>query len=168
MKKTLIIDGYNVIGRISALRDKKSTSLEGARTALANMVSAWQRAHDSYDCLIVFDGSDAAVGGRSSTVTVGGVRCLFTRTKVEADDEIIRVVRESRGDSSSITVVSDDNYVSNNCRVHGATIQSASFFEQAETKRIAKESRKSGGGEKHLDHKAMSDINKEQRRRFGL
>ncbi len=164
MRKTLIIDGYNVIGRVSTLRDKKSTSLEGARTALAHMVSVWQRAHGGYDCLIVFDGRDSA-GRGSSHATIGGVRCLFTRTKVEADDEIIRAVRESRG--AGITVVSDDNYVGNNCRVHGAAVESASFFEQAETKHAAKQFRKSGG-EKNLDRKAMSDINKEQRERFGL
>ncbi len=166
MKNLLIIDGYNVIGRNPVLREKISSSLEGARTALAHVVSAWQRAHGDTDCLIVFDGRDFA-GGRSST-TIGGVRCLFTRTKVEADDEIIRVVRESSTAGSGITVVSDDNYVGNNCRAHGASVQPASFFEQAQTKRAAKQSRKSGAVEKTLDRKAMSDINKEQRQRFGL
>jgi predicted RNA-binding protein with PIN domain len=160
---TLIVDGYNVIGRIPALRQKKAESLEAARTALAHLVAAWRSGHGGHDCLIVFDGKDSA--GVSGTV-IGGVRCLFTRTKVEADDEIIRAVRDGGG--SGITVVSDDNYVGNNCRAHGAAVRPASFFEEAETGRAAKQFRKTGAGEKTLDRKSASDIDKEQRERFGL
>lgn len=162
----LIVDGYNVIGRVPSLRDKKSVSLEAARAALARMVAEWRRGHGGADCLIVFDGRDA--GGRGAHAVIGGVRCLFSRTKVEADDEIIRAVRECRGGGAGITVVSDDNYVGNNCRAHGASVRSASFFEEAQNKRAARQSREPGAVEKKLDRKAASDIDEEQRRRFGL
>ena len=160
----LIVDGYNVIGRNPILREKKSTSLERARIALANMVFTWNQRHDSYDCLIVFDGRDP-IGSNSSKVIVSGVRCLFTKTKIEADDEIIRAVRESLGVASNITVVSDDNYVGNNCRAHGATVEPASYFDKSQNKGSAN---RSASGEKTMDQKSISEINKEQRIRFGL
>lgn len=167
MPNKLIVDGYNVIGRSAVLRQKKSISLERARVALASVVSAWNRNHSSYRCLIVFDGRDP-VGVNTSKTTIGGVPCVFTRTKVDADDEIIRMVREGKTAVSGVTVVSDDNYVGNNCRVHGATVQPASYFDVREDRKTGGSSRKGGPNEKAIDHKTISEINREQRERFGF
>ena len=92
VKNILIIDGYNAIYKILELRLKLERGLEFARSGLASLVSTWNRAHSSYDCLIVFDGNNSAAG--PTKTTLNGVRCFFTRTKSEADDEIIRNIRE--------------------------------------------------------------------------
>ena len=168
MKNILIVDGYNVIGQSAVLRDKRSASLERARMGLANLILTWNRSHGSYECLVVFDGRDP-VGPHSPRSIIGGVNCLFTRTKTEADDEIIRIVKESRQGASQITVVSDDNYVRNNCRAHGACVEPASFFDKGNNPGRKKgPADRSGASEKNLDHKTISDVNKEQRERFGL
>ncbi len=167
MANKLIVDGYNVIGRSPALRQDKAISLERARMALAKAVSAWNRDHSSYRCVIVFDGRDP-VGVNMSKATIGGVSCVFTRTKIDADDEIIRMVRDEKTADSVVTVVSDDNYVGNNCRAHGATVQPASYLDVREDRKAGRSGQKGSPIEKAIDHKTISEINREQRERFGL
>ena len=166
MKRLLIIDGYNVIHRIPRLEAKLSISLESSRTALIRLVDTWAEKHRGIDCLIVFDGKDN-VGSHRDPDAVSRVRCLFTKTKVDADDEIIRTVREFAGKTSHVTVISDDNYVGNNCRAHGAEVQPASFFIEVETQSTHKK-QPIDSDHKTLDAKAMRDINRELRIKFGL
>ena len=166
MNRLLVIDGYNVIHRIPRLEAKLSISLESSRIALIRLVDTWAEKHRGIDCLIVFDGKDN-VGGHKDPDAVSKVRCLFTKTKVDADDEIIRQVREFVGKTSHMTVISDDNYVGNNCRAHGARVQPASFFIDASNQSTHKK-QATNLDDKTLDPKAVKDINKELRIKFGL
>jgi predicted RNA-binding protein with PIN domain len=123
----LILDGYNVIYKIPHLRDHLNQGLEDARKALANFMLTWARTHNYKGSIsIVFDGRDGIINTNQSLC---GVKCIYTKTKQEADDRIISIVRNSQN-SKDITVISDDNYVANNCRAHGVTMRPSQYLLQ--------------------------------------
>src|SRR5512143_1862199 len=173
VSKLLIVDGYNVIGRIPELGPGPAGSLEDARGRMALRVATWIREHPGFDAAIVFDGDAKTAGGREKRVA--GVRCLFTRKAHGADEEIIRLVRETLGGpdamaapaTAAVTVVSDDNNVRNNSRAHGASVEPASFI-MARKVRPARTGIKGAADGKGLNAKAAAEINKEMKKRFGL
>ena len=115
----LILDGYNVIHRIPQLRDHLTQNLGNARRALANFMIARTRTYNYKGKIsIVFDGRDGII---NTNQPFYGIKCIYTKTKQEADDKIISMVRNSQN-SADITVISDDNYVTNNCKAHGAIV----------------------------------------------
>jgi len=168
--KLLLIDGYNVIHRIPELKQGLSVSLENSRQKLALMISGWKHGHPGTECVIVFDGEHQISGGPNQRLA--GIPCRFTRTSHGADAEIIRIVREHRGDKSEIAVVSDDNSIRNSCRAHGAAVQPSSFlsasklglFHGKTAPRISTPS----VGNKVLNRKAAADINEELKKKFGI
>jgi predicted RNA-binding protein with PIN domain len=164
-KKLLIIDGYNVIHRIPELKPSLEAGLENARTRLALQVSAWNHDHPAYECVIVFDGDESVSGGGESFLA--GVRCVFSRKAHGADARIVGFVRESGGRAADITVVSDDNFVGNNCRAHGASVQPASFIMTRKAPPAKRQADIAAGG-KGLDRKAAAEIDRELRKKFGL
>ena len=132
MKKTFILDGYNVIYRIPELTAKLEESLESARKALAMRMAEWKRSRRDAEVVIVFDGRDSDFIDRSRT-NLCGIDCVFTRSKEAADDRIIGMVRSSK-DPSSITVISHDNCVRNNSRTHGARVEYPAFLQKSRKK----------------------------------
>ena len=127
--RIIIVDGYNVIHRVPALRKVLGLSLESAREGLLRYCTAWRsKRRDVSQIYVVFDGD-------SSVVSVGnwlacGVREIYTRTKEEADDRILDIVKKGRR-ASEYVVVSDDNYVSRNSRGLNAKVMSVSEFYRA-------------------------------------
>ena len=164
-RKTLVVDGYNVINRLPELQSSLDGGLENARDKLAALVSAWRSRHSGYDCVLVFDGSDRFAGAGPQRVL--GVRSLFSRDAHGGDEEIIRFVREFAGRPSDITVVSDDNHVRNNSRALGAAVEPASFL-AARKPRRPRVKAEAGAGGRGLDNKAAAEIDKELRKKFGL
>jgi len=184
-KKILLVDGYNVINRIPELKLSLDGGLENARLKLALLMSAWNHNHPMTECIIVFDGDIQFAGGRDQRLA--GIRCIFSRTSHGADAEIIRfvkgrafaaevppgkpgasaAVRDSQEKKLDITVVSDDNNVGNNCRVHGASVQPASYIMTKKTRR-SKGGTKSSADGKGIDRKTAAEIDKELRKKFGL
>ena len=128
----IILDGYNVIHKIPLLSAKLDKSLQEARTALAMHMLTWKPKNRYGEICIVFDGQDSVREGSSCT-KLCGIECVFTRTEEKADNLIVSMVRNAK-DASRITVVSDDNYVRNNCRAHGAVVEHASFLEPSPKK----------------------------------
>ncbi|NQU94674.1 MAG: NYN domain-containing protein [Candidatus Omnitrophica bacterium] len=128
MKKIFILDGYNVIYRISELTAKLKESLAEARSALAMHVAGWKRSRVNAEIIIVFDGRDVDFMDYSRT-KIGGIDCVFTRAKEAADDRIISMVKNSK-EPSSITVISHDNRVRNGSRVHGARVEYPTFLQK--------------------------------------
>ena len=163
--KLLIVDGYNVIHRLPELKPSLDVGLENARLRLALLVSAWNHDHPAYECVIVFDGDERVSGGGESNLA--GVRCVFSRMAHGGDARIVRLVREYGGRASDITVVSDDNFVGNNCRAHGASVQPAGYIM---TRKAPPKRRPSdiAAGSKGLDRKAAAEIDRELRKKFGL
>ena len=129
----IILDGYNVIHGIPELLAKLDKSLQDARTALAMHMSTWKWKNRYSEILIIFDGQDG-VAERPFNTKLCGIDCAFARTKEKADNLIVSIVRSAK-DASKITVVSDDNYVRNNCRALGAEVEHASFLQSPPKKR---------------------------------
>lgn len=165
MTKILLIDGYNVINRVPELKPSLEGGLENARSRLALQISTWSHDHPGCECVIVFDGDKKFAGGRDQRLA--GVRCIFSPASHGGDDEIIRFVRDYKGRTSDITVVSDDNNVGNNCRAHGASVQPSSFIMTGKSRQAGGRFKAPADG-KGLSKKAASDIDKELRKKFGL
>ena len=155
----LILDGYNVIYKIPQLRQHLEKSLENARIALASFVLTWGRTHNHKGKItIVFDGRDSICSNAGNNLC--GVNCVYTKTKQEADDRIISMVRNSPH-SKEIIVISDDNYVTNNCKVHGAQVKSAGFLSQSKAPEGALD-------DKSIDRKTESEINEWLKKQYGM
>lgn len=120
MKRTIaIIDGYNVIHRDAGLRGKLDKSLASARDGLIAYCRRWLSTRgDISEFWIVFDG-DSSVLPWSGSPSSSGVRVVFTRTKEDADDRILDLLRDRDHDVNYL-VISCDNYVSGNAKTHGA------------------------------------------------
>lgn len=112
---------------IPKLAERVGDSLEDARKALAALILTWKMTRNYKGKIrVVFDGRDG-IYNRDDTIC--GINCIYTGSKQEADDRIISMVRNSP-DAANITVISNDNYVSNNCRSHGATVKPPGFLLQ--------------------------------------
>jgi len=127
--RTIILDGYNVIYKIPELTSKLNESLEAARIALAMLLSTWKKKYLYSRVYIVFDGKDNVTREYPQTKKVCGIDCCFTGGGEEADERIITLIRDY-GDSSEITVISDDNKVRNNCKAFGVKAESPSFLQE--------------------------------------
>lgn len=164
-ERVLLVDGYNVIHRVPELELSLAEGLQNARNRLALQVAAWGHAHPGVACVIVFDGEFQYSGGRDQRLA--GIRCLFSLTAHGGDDELIRFVRDFKGRKSDITVVSDDNKVGNNCRAHGAAVQSSSYIMARKSKPVPPPRRGPADG-KGLDRNAAAAIDAELKKKFGL
>ena len=164
--RIILVDGYNVINRVPELTLSLNEGLESARRRLALQVSRWRHAHPGVECLVVFDG-DPRYAGTAREQLLAGVRCLFSKASHGGDDEIIRFVRNYRGEATDIVVVSDDNNVRNNSRAHGASVEPASFIMTRKERRSGARRELQDGG-KAIDKNAAARVDKELRKKFGL
>ncbi|GEM_PF-605828 len=166
-RNLLLVDGYNVIHKIEDLRVRLSVSLESARTGLAGVVAGWRFKHPGFECRIVFDGKDSKDERNAS---VSGVPCTFTAGGRDADDEILSVIKARQEEFDEIVVVSEDNYVRNNCRAHKVRIENSEFLLPRSSGKPGSSSSSGASqpNEKALGRKAVSEINDEIRRAFGL
>ncbi len=123
MQKILIADGYNVINAIPELEAKIGQSLEAARMALAQYLFPWK---NSFEIYIVFDGRSNTVWDNNSVLY--GIKCIFSQGKEEADDCIISMVRDFSSKNADITVITNDNYIRNNCRAYAAKVEPANYL----------------------------------------
>ncbi len=170
--RLLLVDGYNVIHRLPDLEPSLAEGLQNARNQLALRVAAWSREHPGVECLIVFDGDIDRAGGRGAE-RIAGVRCVYSLEAHGGDAELVRRVREFKGRKSDITVVSDDNFVGNNCRAHGATVRPSSYIlvrkAAAGKGAEAGPSRGRAGAEaKGIDRRAAREIDAELKKKFGI
>jgi predicted RNA-binding protein with PIN domain len=165
MTKILLVDGYNVINRVPELKPSLDGGLESARNRLALQISTWSQTHPAIECVIIFDGDLQYAGSRDSRRA--GIRCIFSRASHGGDDEIIRFVRDYKGRTSDITVVSDDNNVGNNCRAHSASVQPSNYIMTGKARHAGGRGKVPSDG-KGLDKKAAAEIDKELRKKFGL
>ncbi|OGD18706.1 MAG: hypothetical protein A2W03_08955 [Candidatus Aminicenantes bacterium RBG_16_63_16] len=163
-QKILLVDGYNVINRLPDLRPSLEGGLEIAQNRLVLQISDWRRSHPEFDCVIVFDGNPLPGGGPQRQA---GIRCLFSRTPHGGDAAIISFVRNHQGRKSDITVVSDDNYVRNNCRAHGAAVRPSDFIRVKKAGPAGRGGKHPDGG-KGIDRKAAAEIDRELKKKYGL
>ncbi len=143
---TLVLDGYNVIHAVPEWVRALDRSLEASREALVAACQAYlARRGDIARLYVVFDGDRRSRGPHEvpersedtswdrgtvsgvSQETRGGVSVLFSRRPEDADERILQLIRADDGHSQFV-IVSNDNYIFNNARVHGARVISAEEF----------------------------------------
>ncbi len=174
MKTVLIIDGYNVIRRTRSFERALDSSLEYARSQFIGAIVQYRRKKFSFDeIIVVFDGQGGQ--GVSTGQRHGPVATVFSRSGESADDRIRSLIRQKIGRCRT-TVVSDDNYVTNSARAHGAdTMSCGSFLKMVEANargRMRKQSETGGQGdksepnEKMIDDETMADINESLKKRW--
>ncbi len=126
MKRNLcIIDGYNFIHKNRGLSIFLDKSLKNARDALLlylHKFSSLKKTYSSY--WVVFD---SKVSLPHISVNYKNIRLFFSDSYESADEMIVDMIRNFRGDYR-LTVVSDDNYIRNHCRVYGITSVSVHQF----------------------------------------
>ena len=115
-----LIDGYNVIRRDADLRGREAESLEAGRAALIHLVARMAR-ESRDDFTLVFDGARVTGGAPSA----GRVQVLFSRPPRTADDELIRLARES---GAGAVVVTSDRKIQDAARRSRCAVISAEQF----------------------------------------
>ena len=168
----LLVDGYNVIHRLPELETSLDGGLQNARNQLALRVAAWSREHPGVECVIVFDGEFDRAGGRGGE-RIAGIRCVYSLEAHGGDAEIVRLVREFKGRKGDVSVVSDDNFVGNNCRAHGAAVRPSGYIvaRRAATRKAAEAKRagaKSPAEARGLARKAAAAIDAELKKKLGI
>ncbi len=129
MRLKIILDGYNVIGKIDSLtRVKDRDGLERSREALAAMLADRTGRRGGREFIIVFDGQGSD-GSLPAASYIRGIKCYFTRRGVEADDFIGDLLAAMK-DKRQVAVISADNKVANKCRVHGVPVSPPSALRE--------------------------------------
>ena len=111
IKRTMIVDGYNVIHASekykALINDKPGVSdvYVMAREALISDVAA--AAQHSYDATIVFDGAQNQFSDGAPR-KVAGIRVIFSPYKIEADQVIEKLAKQARALDYEVVVVSSD------------------------------------------------------------
>lgn len=115
----LIIDGYNLLGRVGGL----SGDIQTARESLLQALAAY-RHRKNHPITVVFDGwqHGQPVEGREHRT---GVEVLYSKKGERADQVIQRLAMEYGADCA---VVSSDREVARSARVSGALVLSAEEF----------------------------------------
>ena len=114
---TLIIDGYNFIGRQGGLRG----DIEAKRNRLLSDLSRYRRARPC-TLVVVFDGQ----GATEDEEYVGGVTAIYSRRGESADVVIVRMA-ESLGQDG--VVVTSDREVQRAVSATGAAVFFSGEFE---------------------------------------
>lgn len=117
----LIIDGYNLLGRIGSL----SGRVELARETLLHDLAAY-RHRKNHAITVVFDGwqQERPTEQREHRA---GVHVIYSKRGERADQVIQRLAREYGVDCA---VVSSDHEIINAARAHGAFVMGAQEFSE--------------------------------------
>jgi predicted RNA-binding protein with PIN domain len=166
-RRVMIVDGYNVIHRVAALEKALQVGLEAARHALLQSCRDWlMLRRDVASFTVVFDGPSHVVGDWHAAIVP--VNAVFTKTKEEADERILRLVRDAP-EGLSCVVVSDDRYVRHNARAHGAEVLSAAeFFSRAQPGAGRRGLRAADRENGLLSEQQRQAINRDLEREWGL
>lgn len=102
----IIVDGYNVIFSVSALRSLVENSLEEARDRLLNQVRSYVIRRNVY-VTIVFDGTQPPFSGPEPDYG-SRLSVIFSRSPFKADPMIKELIRREGG-KNALSVVTEDN-----------------------------------------------------------
>jgi len=170
MKKSLLIDGYNLIFTSAVLREKMEQKSESARRALMELCRVYAaRRKDIERFWIVFDGKEDFLSLPPGETA--GVCEIYTRAGETADKRMARIVRESE-EVTKWTVVSNDRAVLDRCYSYGAERVKASAFIRELEGQLTSAQSSSGptavNAEKTLHPLVAQDITAEYKRKLGL
>jgi len=154
---TLLVDGYNVIHALPQLQRVLAVSLSEARIMLLDMIVRWRCSRGGNDDVIVVFDSNA--GEHVEGTVEGGIRCVYTTAKNDADSFIVDYMRTHQG-KCACAVVSNDSFLINHCKVFQCTCLNPSTITGAEKKKRNSLAR---GGSEHkaaLPPGVRDDINR--------
>ena len=120
----ILIDGYNLIAALPALRSFFPNDLERARKELCDLLARYKKAR-AHDITVVYDGQGGPWGGNES-VRVKGIKEIFTAKGVKADDVIIRMAREN---PEAMVVVTQDREIELQCSKAGVAVLAPAEFD---------------------------------------
>ena len=143
MKARVIVDGYNVLKSTPQFATLERSSLEAARAALINWLSA--KAHQ-YDIVVVFDAWEAGLS-TERVVRERGVRVIYTRQGERADEVIIRLAGSAEGEC---IVVSRDSAVRIEAQAKGCQVAAPEALFAPTRRRGQRSARAADVGEEQL------------------
>jgi predicted RNA-binding protein with PIN domain len=156
----LVVDGYNAVYAIQSLRQELEKSLAEARKSTLRMSEAYAKARSIGSVRVVFDGDDRY---RHFDASERHKNAVFSRTGA-GDDKVIETIRKYAS-SGKVIVASNDNYVRNNARAHGAVV-----LDVRELEHPGKKPRTPGKdkNEKKIDQRTCDAITREYRKILGV
>ena len=169
MKKSLLIDGYNLIYTSAALREKMKVKPEQARRALVDLCRLYAvRRKDLARLWVVFDGQEDKLPEELRENSP--VHEIYTRAGETADKRMARIVRDA-GEEAGWVVVSNDRAVLDRCYAYGAERLKASDFIRELEPRPAGAAAAGPGAvamEKKISPQSAAAITAEYKRHLGL
>jgi len=121
-----VIDAYNVIHAVCDFERKLDHSLKAARDYLEQSCRHFRAQRgDIEKIFLIFDGSSAVAPPVMRRAE--GIEPVYTESGEDADDRLIEVLMQAK-DPGNMTVVSNDNYVTNHARALGANVMTARDF----------------------------------------
>ncbi len=160
MKKLYLFDGYNVINKIPELKLFFPKELQQAREALIDYITSRRSClGPRCEIMIAFDAHKGSYD-LSRQQTVKGISLRFAEVGQEADDLIINEIRHKHQDHK-ITVVTDDNRISNSVRVYQASLLSVSQYLSLVNKKKKQHGRIQPQGQHKVDSVDSGDITEE-------
>lgn len=120
----IIVDGYNVIFKISELGYRTDKcDIEVLRNRLLNLLEQYKEKR-KHKLVVVFDGQGA---GNSSEIRPAGIDVVFSRQDLDADEEIKRMVSCSEN-PRHITVITSDRDIEQYVKKYGCKVVDALAF----------------------------------------
>lgn len=135
----IIVDGYNVIFKISELgANTKKCDIEALRNKFLSILTQYKEKR-RHKLVVVFDGKGSSVSYKSK---ISGISVVFPEPGLDADEEIKRMVRNSKR-PREIIVVTSDREIKRFVEKYGCKVMGALEFYRDITKKIH---RRTAGG----------------------
>lgn len=156
--KKIIVDGYNLIHAIPAIRNKLGYDLETARNDLINLLVRFRIKKKTY-ITVVFDGKSGSLEEREEKKNI---EVCFSHAPEKADQVIKRMIDKVEGEKG-IMVVSSDREIFDYAKVCGLQrIKSEKFAAML----LSTPEKKSKKKKKNSDSKMSKDELQEWMRLF--
>ncbi|GAX59934.1 RNA-binding protein [Candidatus Scalindua japonica] len=129
----IIIDGYNVIFKISELGyTTEKCDIEVLRNRLLTLLEQYKEKR-KHKLIVVFDGQG---NGNSSGMRAAGIDVVFSRQGLDADEEIKRMVSASVN-PRHITVITSDRDIEQYVKKYGSKVVGPLAFYRDIKKKVA-------------------------------
>ena len=129
----IIIDGYNVIFKVSELGyTTEKCDIEVLRNRFLTLLEQYKEKR-KHKLIVVFDGQGT---GNSSETRVAGIDVVFSRQDLDADEEIKRMVNGSEN-PRHITVITSDRDIEQYVRKYGCKVVEPLAFYRDIKKKVA-------------------------------
>ena len=162
MKTILIVDGYNAINALPETRKALKVSLSSARSKIIMITKEYARSSGYItDFCVVFDGQDRYRYLDRIDLSREGTK-VFSDTGC-GDEKIIEAIKKYSS-RDRVVVASNDNYVRNNARAHGASLMNSEELVR-EKKKVKEEKPEK---KKLISGKEKEKITEEYRKHLGL